>query len=312
MTYVEDKLSLATKKWLLTEVEVIYKLDNRAVFSAISAIYGDVILKLNCDTKALSSEYHMIHTINGRGCCKAYDYDPMNGLLLEEKIIPGTVLRNEADVTIRIQRFAEVFHNIHYQVSDNHSYDTYLDWLDRACTKMHKIQNETNLDPKKLTTAEIELDQRIMNTTEIELDQKKLTTAEIDLAQMMLTAREIGYEMFDKYPDRVLLHGDLHHDNMLLTKSGDYAMIDPKGVVGPAIFDIPRFILNERDPNLNQTGLEHIQSVIRIISESLGYPIEDINQLFFMEVVLGNSWCVEDGEEPNVQDLMIASKILEN
>ena len=32
-------------------------------------------------------------------------------------------------------------------------------------------------------------------------------------------------EMFGKYPDRVLLHGDLHHDNLLLRTDGSYAIV---------------------------------------------------------------------------------------
>ena len=43
------------------------------------------------------------------------------------------------------------------------------------------------------------------------------------------------------------MHGDLHHDNILLRKDGSYAMIDPKGVAGPEILDLPRYIMNEID-----------------------------------------------------------------
>ena len=130
------------------------------------------------------------------------------------------------------------------------------------------------------------------------------------LGQKMMLAREIGQELFGKYPDRVLLHGDLHHDNMLLAQNGDYVIIDPKGVIGPAIFDIPRFLLNEIDEVVDQSKKEHIQSIIIRMSECLGYPVEDIKKLFYMEVVLGNSWCVESGEEPNLQHLQLAFEIL--
>ena len=276
MTYIEDKLLLATKKWKLTDLNAIYKQSNRAVFSAKSACYGDVILKLNSVTKELSSEYGMLERMKGVCCCKVYEYDSENGMFLEEKILPGMKLRDETDVNLRIMNFVTVFQKIHREVTTRSTFDTYMDWLERTCRTLQYIPNEAML------------------------------------GQKMMLAREIGQELFGKYTDRVLLHGDLHHDNMLLTQTGDYVIIDPKGVIGPAIFDIPRYLLNEIDAKVNETKKEHIQYVISRISDYLGYPVEDIQKLFFMEVVLGNSWCVESGEEPNLLHIQLAVEILQD
>ncbi|MCM1240776.1 MAG: aminoglycoside phosphotransferase family protein [Lachnospiraceae bacterium] len=110
-------------------------------------------------------------------------------------------------------------------------------------------------------------------------------------------------EMFEKYPDRALLHGDLHHDNLLLRADGSYAMIDPKGVVGPAIMDLPRFILNELNTDHGCPDRRHIEEVIRLIGEQSGYPAADIRKLFYMETILANVWRMEDGEEMDRQEL---------
>lgn len=117
-------------------------------------------------------------------------------------------------------------------------------------------------------------------------------------------------EMFEKYPDRVLLHGDLHHDNLLLRSDGGYAMIDPKGVVGPAIMDLPRYILNELNTAHICSDKQHIVEVIRLLGEQSGYPAADIKKLFYMETVLANIWCLEDGEEMDRQELDIADFII--
>ena len=117
-------------------------------------------------------------------------------------------------------------------------------------------------------------------------------------------------EMFEKYSDRVLLHGDLHHDNLLLRTDGNYAMIDPKGVIGPAIMDLPRFILNELDTGHPCSDRQHIAEVIRLLDEQSGYPAADIVKLFYMETVLGNIWRMEDGEEMNWQELEIAASLI--
>lgn len=117
-------------------------------------------------------------------------------------------------------------------------------------------------------------------------------------------------EMFEKYPDRVLLHGDLHHDNLLLKADGSYAMVDPKGIVGPAIMDLPRFILNEPDTDYACPDRRHIEEVIRLLGEQSGYPAADIVKLFYMETVLGNVWCAEDGEEMNREEMELAELLL--
>ena len=88
-------------------------------------------------------------------------------------------------------------------------------------------------------------------------------------------------------------------------------MIDPKGVEGPAIFDVPRFILNEFDTEYDEEDQEHIETVIEVISKRLNYPVEDVRKLLYMEMVLANVWSIEDGEEVNEEQMQIAEKILE-
>lgn len=118
-------------------------------------------------------------------------------------------------------------------------------------------------------------------------------------------ARDICAELLKKYPERMLLHGDLHHDNILLRADGSYAVIDPKGVIGPEILDLPRFILNE--------GLDagHIRNVISQAAERFGYPAADIAGAYYMEAVLANLWCVEDGIPIQEASIVLAEAILE-
>lgn len=118
-------------------------------------------------------------------------------------------------------------------------------------------------------------------------------------------AREICEELFRKYPQRVLLHGDLHQDNILLRDDGSYAVIDPKGVIGPEILDLPRFVLNE--------GVDcvHIRKVIHLGAERFGYPAADIAKAYYMEVMLANLWCAEDGLPIREASIALAERILE-
>lgn len=275
---MKDKFKFAMKRWNLTEGEAIYDNAKKAVYSAWSAKYGSVILKINQDTLQLSEEYEMLNALNGNGCCKVFAYDTEHGVLLEERLLPGTVLREEEILSKRIQAFKSVFDKIHIEASwfeagKATKVQSYLDWLANVCLFCKNNGIDKNLTQK----------------------------AEL--------SREICVEIFEKYPERVLLHGDLHHDNILLREDGSYAMIDPKGVVGPKLLDVPRFVMNEIDTKHIVSDEEHMREVIRMVSENLGFCMEDVAKIYFMEVILGNIWCVEDGEDINAEEIELASKL---
>lgn len=205
------------------------------------------------------------------GYCRVWDYDAGNGLLLEKRILSGTTLREEPDVQKRIAAFAAAFNCIHSPAREGVTYLNWLENINRFCEK-HDVA--------------------------------------ADIRDKAARALSICVEMFEKYPDRVLLHGDLHHDNLLRRYDGSYAVIDPKGVIGPEILDTPRFIMNELDTPYEEPEKEHMAKVIALISRELHYPEADVRKLYFMEVVLGNLWCLEDGEEMNEEELALAEYIL--
>lgn len=246
------QLQFAIDHWSLSNLQAIYEREQSAVWSAESDRFGSVILKWN-STGQLDSEYQMLSRLQGRRCCKVYGYDKDRGLLLEERILPGMVLREKQSLEKRVEILASVFREIHLPLQEE---ETYLDWLNKA----HAFCESQNVSD--------------------------------ELSRQATRARDICARLFEKYPERVLLHGDLHHDNLLRRVDGSYAVIDPKGVVGPEILDLPRFMLNEADFDDDPA---HMERAIRLVSRACGYPEEDLRQAVFMEAVLANVWCVEDG-----------------
>lgn len=249
---MDEMIQYAVGKWGLSDLCPIYERERSAVWSAESDRFGSVILKWNSSVQ-LASEYRMLRNLQGRRCCQVFEYDEAWGLLLEERILPGTVLRQEPSLEKRVEVLASVFTEIH---APQHEGEAYLDWLNsaRVFCESHEVPGDLN-----------------------------------DMAKQ---AQEICAELFEKYPERVLLHGDLHHDNLLLRADGSYTVIDPKGVVGPEILDLPRFLLNEVDLSDDPA---HMERAIHLISFHLGYPEEDLWKALFMEAVLANVWLVEDG-----------------
>lgn len=270
----------AVDTYQLTELIAIYEKSDRAVYSAQSGIYGPVILKVSKCIQ-IKEEYDMLRQLKGNGCCKVYAYDEQNGILLEERLMPGTVLREEADLNRRILVLKDVFYKIHttyknHGDTDGSSRKTYLDWL----TDVNTFFKENDINH--------------------------------DMAKKLELATQICMEMFQKYPERLLLHGDLHHDNILQCADDTYAMIDPKGVIGPEILDLPRFIMNELDTKHDSADEEHMMQAVRLVSDAFGYPVLDIAKVYFMEVILGNAWCMEDGDAINETEIAIAENILKD
>lgn len=82
----------------------------------------------------------------------------------------------------------------------------------------------------------------------------------------------------------VLLHGDLHQDN-ILAHGDDWLVIDPKGVIG--------FPLNEiwacvEDPHYD----------LEFVSKYFDYRLDDVIKWYYVHAVLAACWQVEDNLNP--------------
>ncbi len=288
---MEDLMQFPAKR-LITQRTPIYENEYKSIYTGVSNEFGPVVVKYDTNIAQLKSEYHMLAKLNGHHSCRVYAFNEDKGQLLEERILPGTKLREEKSLEKRLDAFADVFEAIHIEVVEDseartgehkllrRGMPTYIDWLEKAS---EFCENELWKNGESNNLA-------IWN-------------------QRILRALAIARELFEKYPDRVLLHGDLHHDNLLLREDGDYVFVDPKGVVGPKIFDLPRFILNELDTRYQESDVEHIENVITTLCEKLDYPKEDVRTLFYMEAVLANVWFIEDGMDVNEAWMQVAETI---
>ena len=96
----------------------------------------------------------------------------------------------------------------------------------------------------------------------------------------------------------VLLHGDLHHNNIL--KHGDqWRVIDPQGFIGDPVFDVCAFIQNPIPQLLDHANaFELINDRIQICADHLDFSIQRIRDWLFVKTVLCWAWCLEDNLDP--------------
>lgn len=277
---MEEKIRQALDKYRLTQTGLIAAGDSRAIVCAWSREYGQVILKLDTDCRQAELEYILMGRFRGRGYCRVHRFDTFSsvagrnkaafGAYLQERILPGTSLREEPSPERRVEVFSDCFHAIHAEGTYGAEY---LQWLEDALRFVLQYYPGTALEA------------------------------------MARKAHAICVDIYKRYPGSIQLHGDLHHDNILLWHDGSYAVIDPKVVTGPAILDTPRFLYNEMGLGSGDRKA-HLNTMLQLLNRSFGYPVSDLGDLLYMETVLANIWLLEDGLDPRREELELAAEFL--
>jgi streptomycin 6-kinase len=108
---------------------------------------------------------------------------------------------------------------------------------------------------------------------------------------------------------RRLLHGDLHHDNILFDANRGWLAIDPKGVLGEPAYEIGAALRNPtEDPTWFATP-SIVDRRVRIVSDCLGLDRQRVLSWAFAQAVLSAVWSLEDRLDPS-RGLLTAEAIL--
>jgi streptomycin 6-kinase len=87
-----------------------------------------------------------------------------------------------------------------------------------------------------------------------------------------------------------VLHGDLHHFNILRAQRTDWLAIDPKGLVGDRSFDICQFF---RNPDVVPVSVNRRR--LDIFCDELGLDRQRTRAWCYVHAVLNACWDFEDG-----------------
>ncbi|MCL2415521.1 MAG: aminoglycoside phosphotransferase family protein [Defluviitaleaceae bacterium] len=277
-----------TKQWDIEIFELVDELSVNCIFKGKSRTHGDVILKI-CNNPhhiygIITETNTLIEYDRNEDCqrkfCRILEYDIENAVMLLECINPGTQLMHKP-LENRLEIFISLFKGLHKMPQNPKLFPTYMQWVDNAFENLNHIENCK------------------------------------DIRKHMKKAREICMNIIAIYPQNFLLHGDLHFKNILECENGKYKMIDPKGVLGHPLFDLPRYLLNEywliKHPHSKLSlaqQKEIINKIIYCFETALQIPQDIIKQSFFIETALANAWKAEIGKEPRIEDIYFAESML--
>lgn len=107
-------------------------------------------------------------------------------------------------------------------------------------------------------------------------------------------------ELCESMAPLVVLHGDLHHDNILRSGFEGWLAIDPKGVVGEPAYETGALLRNPF-PGLFELGdpARVAQRRVHQLSELLGFDEARVFGWAYAQAELAAAWSVDDGDDPS-------------
>jgi len=124
-----------------------------------------------------------------------------------------------------------------------------------------------------------------------------------DLRYASVTARRVFQELLADRAPNVLLHGDLHHDNVLADEGRGWVVIDPKGYFGDAGYDTAAMLYN---PMPGFGAVSDPDAILRrrlaVMSHVTGIDRERLAAWGYVKAVLSMLWTLEEGGQLDGSD----------
>jgi len=265
-----DSIAEASAKWGLTDIQPAPNLSYN--FVAFAKRGRDwVVLKMGVPNREMKSEMAVLRLFNGEGACQLLECDEEKYWMLLERLNPGVMLAAMEDDEEATHIAAEVMKKI---------WRSGLDMADE-----HRLLDQRGKEFIRLTDWFDGLKKlRLMfNGGTGPLNEKLVERVERSVA-----------DFFVENHRPVLMHGDFHHFNILSSERG-WLVIDPKGVIGPAGYEVGPLLMNPWGELLNGTNYRLItKRRIDILHEHLGFERERIREWGLAHAVLSAWWGIED------------------
>lgn len=220
---------------------------------------SEAVLKIGFDEtdSIVSSEAEFLKILDGDGAVKLLRSDENRRALLLERIVPGENLIKLAAV-------------------DD----------ERATTEAVKILKKIRRAPPE---------NAVFSTLEKSVESfLRAEKTAFDFASIK-KAQKI-FERLVGSSERRLLHGDLHHENILSARREPFLAIDPKGIVGDFGFEISVFLNNPRGwLPANSNGRRTARRRVERFGEAFAIEPRDLRDWAYAEAVLSAWWTIEDG-----------------
>ena len=123
-------------------------------------------------------------------------------------------------------------------------------------------------------------------------------------------ARRIYSDLCATQRNPALLHGDLHHYNVLSDRARGWCAIDPKGVVGELEYELGAALRNPLDRPDLFAQLEVVERRLDHFGLVLGIDTSRARGWCFAQAVLSAIWHTEDGSGAELEAALVLARVL--
>lgn len=254
------------RRWSLT-LAPPFPLSYNYVAPAFLPDDSEIVLKLGPPNDELTSEIVALRHWNGRGAVRVLAAEPERGIVLLERLRPGQTMLQVFDGIEDDERAtliaAQVMQQV-WQPPPVHAGQliTVARWAHGMVDLRRHYDGGTGPFPLRL----VEMAERLFS----------------DLQASAASP--------------VVLHGDLHHENILQVDGGRWLAIDPKGVIGEPAYEVGAWLRNPMPALLRVADLAAFQARrIDLFSDLLGLDRQRLIGWGMAQAVLSAWWDVDEG-----------------
>ena len=114
-------------------------------------------------------------------------------------------------------------------------------------------------------------------------------------------------ELCASAPPSLLLHGDLHHDNVVQAERESWLAIDPKGLVGDPGYDCAAMLYNPEPWRREDDLLALVPARVEQLADGFGLPLDRVVAWGFVMGMLSEVWTANDGGPVGSRALDVAT-----
>ncbi|MDQ5824994.1 MAG: aminoglycoside phosphotransferase family protein [Chloroflexota bacterium] len=274
-------LAYCEQRWSLTVVPP-FPLSYNYVAPAVLSNGTEIVLKVGFPSAELMSEMEALRLYEGHGIAQLLDFDQERGILLLERLKPGTPLSHSTNDEQATAIAAQVMRQLWRPVPQEHSFPTVAKWASGMGRLRRHFGGSTGPLPSRL-----------------------VEEAETLFADLLASTT-----------GQVLLHGDLHHDNILSAERQSWLAIDPKGLVGEPAYEVGALMRNQLpEPLAGPEARRFVARRLDQLSEELGIDRARLHGWTLAQAVLSAWWSIEDhgyGWEPAIALAQLLSDMPSN
>lgn len=249
------------RRWSLKVLPPFQPLSYNYVAPAVRADGAEVVLKLGVPNPELRTEIEALRLYEGRGIVRLLDADAEKGILLLERLRQGVPLSSLEDDEQATTIAAQVMRQLWRPAPPDHPFPTVAKWGLGFRRLRAEFNGGTGPFPRALVVA----------------------------AETLFT------ELLASSAEPVLLHGDLHHENILSAERQPWLALDPKGVVGEPAYETGALLRNPFPhllawPNVHRILARRVDQ----LTEELRFDRERLVAWGLAQAVLSAWWDYED------------------